>query len=265
MTYYQQLNVGPDATTKEIKEAFRRLAFEYHPDRNAGDPSASDKMKAINEAYAVLSDPEKRRRYDALYRSYGESAGTQFKQTYSEQDIFRGSDIHQIFEEMARSFGLRGFDEIFKEYYGQGYRSFQFRQPGMFGRGFIFSTPFATRGNASAKTGLLGALSGSLLNKVLGVYLPRRGGDLHDTVVIQPEMARLGGPLAYFHRQRGKKLIVHIPAGVHHGQTIRLAGIGKQGTHGAQAGDLLLKVRIKTPLLKRLKKAVGGGGPSTNA
>ena len=138
MTYYQQLDVPPEASARQIKEAYRRLAFEFHPDRNADDSGAAEKMKAINEAYAVLSNPEKRRQYDAMYQRYGEGANERFRQSFSEQDIFNGSDIQHIFEEMARSFGLRGFDEIFKDFYGQGYRSFEFRRPGVFGKGFIF-------------------------------------------------------------------------------------------------------------------------------
>jgi len=69
-------------------------------------------------------------------------------------------------------------------------------------------------------------------------------------------LARLGGPFAYFHRKLAKKLVVHIPANVHDGQTIRLNGMGRPGSHGAPAGDLLLKVRIKAPLLQRLKRAI---------
>jgi len=196
MTYYQQLNVPPEASAQEIKEAYRRLAFEYHPDRNADDSSAAEKMKAINEAYAVLSNAEKRRQYDALYQRYGDGASTQFRQSFSEQDIFKGSDIHHIFEEMARSFGLRGFDEIFKDFYGQGYRSFEFRQPGLFGKGFIFGAPSSPKRGESRQEGLLGGFARNMLHKLLGVYLPQRGSDLQDGITLQPELARLGGPFA---------------------------------------------------------------------
>ena len=64
--YYATLGLPPQAETRQIKEAYRRLAFEHHPDRNRDTPSAADTMKRINEAYAVLSHPAKRREYDAL-------------------------------------------------------------------------------------------------------------------------------------------------------------------------------------------------------
>ena len=262
MTYYEQLNVPSDASAQQIKEAYRKLAFEYHPDRNTGDPLAADKMKAINEAYAVLSNPEKRHRYDALYRDYGDSASEHFRQSFSQQDIFRGSDIHQIFEEMARSFGLRGVDEIFKDFYGKGYHSFEFRQPGVFGKGVFFGGPLFSRGSDAKKGGLLGMLGHKMLNNIFRLYLPQRGRDLVDTIVIHPDLAKVGGPYAYFHRQRGKKLVVHVPAGVRHGQTIRLAGMGKTGSHGAESGDLFLRVQIKAPFIEKLKRLVGLNGPA---
>jgi DnaJ-class molecular chaperone len=262
MNYYQQLEVTPGASAVEIKEAYRRLAFEYHPDRNTDDPQSAEKMKAINEAYAVLSSPEKRRQYDGLYQRFGDGASQQFRASFSEQDIFKGSDIQHIFEEMARSFGLRGFDDIFKDFYGQGYHSFEFRQPGVFGKGFIFNSHPGVKTGASKNAGLLGSFAHSMLNKVMGAYLPLRGSDIRDMITLQPELARLGGPFAYYHRGLDKKLVVQIPAGVRDGQFIRLNGMGKPGSHGAPAGDLLLKVRIKRPLIQKLKSLIGAADPS---
>ena len=89
-------------------------------------------MKQINEAYAVLSNAEKRSEYDRMRQQYGSAAYQQFRQGYSEQDIFSGSDVNQILEQMARAFGLRGFDEIFKEFYGKGYRHYECRKDGFF-------------------------------------------------------------------------------------------------------------------------------------
>jgi DnaJ-class molecular chaperone len=262
MNYYQQLKVTPEASARQIKEAYRRLAFEHHPDRNADDRQAAEKMKAINEAYAVLSSPEKRRQYDELYRRFGDGAGQQFRESFSEEDIFRGSDIQHIFEEMARSFGLRGFDDIFKDFYGQGYRSFEFRQPGVFGKGFIFSSRPGDKAAAFKNAGLIGAFAHRLLNRVMGAYLPQRGSDIRDIITLQPELARSGGPFAYYHRRFDKKLVVRIPAGVRDGQFIRLNGMGRPGSHGAPAGDLLLKVRIKRPLIQKLKSLITTAGPS---
>lgn len=262
MNYYQQLKVEPDASAHQIKEAYRRLAFEYHPDRNTSDPQAADKMKAINEAYAVLSNPEKRRQYDGLYQRFGDDANQQFRASFSEQDIFKDSDIQNIFEEMARSFGLRGFDDIFKDFYGQGYRSFEFRQPGVFGKGFIFNSHPGARGGVSKNAGLLGGIAQRMLSKLMGVYLPQRGSDMQDMITLQPDLARLGGPFAYYHRKLDKKYVVQIPAGVRDGQIIRLNGMGKPGSHGAPAGDLLLKVRIKRPLMQKLKSLISAPGSS---
>ena len=140
------LGVSPDANDKQIKDAYRQLAFQHHPDRNAEDPASSEKMKRVNEAYAVLSNPRKRQEYDALRQRFGSSAYGQFRQNYSEQDIFRGSDINAVLEELARSFGLRGFDEIFKEFYGQGYQSFDFKKQGFSAKGFVFSPLFGKQG-----------------------------------------------------------------------------------------------------------------------
>ena len=85
--------------------------------------------------------PLKKTRYDALSQEYGPFAYDRFRQNYSDQDIFRGSDINQVFEEMARAFGFRGFEQVFEESYGQGYRTFEFRRPGVFARGFVFYGP----------------------------------------------------------------------------------------------------------------------------
>ena len=118
--YYQILGAEKNADSKRIKEAYREQAFRYHPDRNKENPEAAEKMKHVNEAYAVLSDPTKRRKYDTLRQQFGSSAYNQFRNNYSQQDIFSGSDINHIFEEMSKAFGFRGFDDIFKEFYGNG-------------------------------------------------------------------------------------------------------------------------------------------------
>lgn len=259
--YYTILGIDPKAGPSQIKAAYRNLAFQYHPDRNRGDAASAEKMKRINEAYAVLSHPNKRQEYDRLRQQYGSSAYHQFRQSYSEQDIFKGSDIHQIFEEMARAFGLRGGEEIFKEFYGPGYRSFEFKRPGFSARGFIFTGRMNRTGPGRKRVaagGSLTRLSKYLLEKIGGVRLPEKGQDRRDTIQIAPEMARNGGPYAYFVKEKSKRLVVKVPAGVRDGQLIRLAGMGSDGKGGASAGDLYLAVRIRKPMLQKIKDYFGG-------
>jgi DnaJ-class molecular chaperone len=258
--YYQVLGVDPQATPQEVKEAYRREAFQYHPDRNRGNPSALEKMKEINEAYAVLSHPQKRRDYDNLRERYGPSGYDWFKQRYSEQDIFRGSDINQIFEEMARTFGFRSFDEVFKESYGQGYRTFEFNRPGFFGKGFIFFGSAYLRdhprkGEAFPKIpiGSMGKFTQFLLKKFMGIKEVQRGKDLQDLVTLDPQQAQEGGKIKYTHWKRSKELAVTIPPGIREGQKIRLRGMGEEGKDGGDPGDLYLIVRTRKPFLKRMR------------
>ena len=257
--YYQILGVDKTAAPKQLKEAYRKLAFEYHPDRNQGSPQASEKMKQVNEAYAVLSDPSKKRDYDMFRQQYGSSAYSKFRSNYSEQDIFSGSDIHHVFEEMAKAFGVRGFDDIFKEFYGKDYQTFQFKRPGFFAGGIFFTGPFGKpRSDPSllSSSGKLGKLSSFLLKQISGFELQKNGNDIHDVIRLTPTQAQEGGPYAYFLRKKSKKLVVKIPPGIREGQRIRLTGMGGGGKGGGKPGDLFLKVQIKTPLLKKIKKSI---------
>ncbi|MDW8093574.1 MAG: J domain-containing protein [Caldimicrobium sp.] len=92
--YYAILGIPRNATQEEIKKAYRRLAMKYHPDRNKGNKEAEEKFKEINEAYAVLSDPEKRKLYDM----YGSA---EFERRYTQEDIFKNFDFENIFKDIG--------------------------------------------------------------------------------------------------------------------------------------------------------------------
>jgi len=258
--YYATLGLPPQAETRQIKEAYRRLAFEHHPDRNRDTPSAADTMKRINEAYAVLSHPAKRREYDALRQRFGPSAHSRFRTSHTEQDIFSGSDINAVFEELARSFGFRGFEEIFRDVHGQSPQGFEFKRPRVTIRTFGFGRPFRSGGSSGAlplSAGILGRLARFVLGK-LGGGPPQNGSDIHDRICISPELAAAGGPYAYLLRPVSKKLVVKIPPGVRAGQRIRLAGMGAPGRNGGKDGNLFLEVRLRRPFRERARNFIAG-------
>ena len=105
--YYAVLGIDKTATPEAIKKAYRKLAVKYHPDKNPGDKAAEERFKEVTEAYAVLSDTDKRRQYD----QFGEAG---FHQRFSQEDIFRNVDINNIF----REFGFGGGDDLFGQLFG---------------------------------------------------------------------------------------------------------------------------------------------------
>ncbi len=117
--YYKILGLSKNASDEEIKKAYRKLAMKHHPDHAKGDKSAEEKFKEISEAYAVLSDKEKRKQYD----TFGSSG---FHQRFSQEDIFKGFDFSSIFSDM----GFGGGGDFFSK--GGGTR-FSFGDGGLFG------------------------------------------------------------------------------------------------------------------------------------
>lgn len=256
--YYKILKVETSASQQQIKANYRKLALEYHPDRNRDDAAAT-RMKAINESYAVLSDPQKRSRYDTLRQTYGDAAHDRFKQAHTEQDIFRGSDIHQIFEEFSRAFGLRGFDEIFKESYGSGYRSFEFRRSNAFGKVFMGAQSRGKGpGSGFPMGGQLGRLIKYGLKKKWGIELPEKGKDIQDMIAVSLETLQSGGKISYLCRKTQKELLVSIPPGMRAGQKIRLKGMGESGKGGAESGDLYVEVQMRNPLFQKISNSAKG-------
>lgn len=221
--YYERLGLTKDVEQSQIKEAYRKLAFQYHPDRNPGDEVCAEKMKTINEAYAVLSNPEKRAEYDRMRTMFGSQAHDRFRNAYSTEDLFRGSDINDIFETISRMFSE---DNI---------------KMGPNSNAQTFYWNFSSRNsvNSGHKVGNI------LMRHLMGKFMPVQGEDAHDVIWVNEEQAKTGGPYAYENIWYGKKLVVHIPQNTRDGQSMRLTGMGKAGKNGGPHGDLLLKLRVR--------------------
>ena len=210
--FYTTLGVARSASAEDIKKAYRKLAVKYHPDRNPDNKQAEEKFKEISEAYAVLSDPEKRGQYD----SFGHS---QFRQQYSQEDIFRGFDIGDIFKE----FGFGG---------GDSYTH-------IFG-----SRPGAGRGRPGWRNQGTGDFFGDFGQS--GRRMKRKGAnvtvDLHVTFV----EAVLGAEklVAFNMDQEVTKISVKVPPGVDSGKKLRVSGRGHAGSEGGPPGDLIVTVRV---------------------
>ena len=276
--YYKVLEVNENASFEEIKKTYRKLAFQYHPDKN---PGREEMMKEINEAYAVLSNEGKRREYDSYRQSFGFFARDKFRQTYTDQDIFKDSDINQVFAELSRVFGFNRPEDIFSSssFYGNQFRTFQFKGPGFTGKGVFFFGPMsktyqdmlrASRYQTSEAPAYRPSFFSRILMKGVqafqnhiakkyGLELPERGTDVEDEITIPSEVASAGGKVLYHYAKpdNPRDLMIKIPPGIREGQKIKLKGIGKDGRHGGESGDLYLKVKVHTPLLKKIIEFFG--------
>ncbi|MEN8256880.1 MAG: DnaJ C-terminal domain-containing protein [Thermodesulfobacteriota bacterium] len=208
MDYYKALGVDKTADSATIKKAYRKLAMKYHPDKNAGDKGAEDKFKQANEAYAVLSDPEKRQQYD----TYG---STGFSERYSQEDIFRGSDLGSI----LREFGIN---------FGGG-----FSQAG--GAGSPFESFFSQSG---------GCASGTCGSRGFQQQ-PAKGQDMTMEVWVTLEEVGTGTERTIALAHIGDRVSVKIPAGIESGKKLRVSGKGSPSQMGGPAGDLYLKINIQ--------------------
>lgn len=215
MDYYKTLGVAKGATGDEIKKAYRKLALKYHPDKNNGNKDYEAKFKEISEAYAVLSDPEKRRQYD----TYG-SAG--FHQRYSREDIFRGFDLNEI----LRQFGFGN----------SGFSANSFRAGGA-GGNQNFNSFFHQHGAGSAAAGGCGGSCSQ----------PVKGQDLTYQLTVSLEDVFNGADRQLTLSKNGKteNVSVKIPKGIEQGKKLRLKGKGGAAPMGGIAGDLYLKVQMQ--------------------
>ncbi len=289
--YYKTLQLDKSATPPEIKKAYKNLAIKYHPDRNPDDIHASEKMAQLNEAYAVLSNPDKKREYDMLRDRFGEDAAGRFRQSNSYDDILRNSDIEKIFQEIAESFGIRGLNELFSNVNIDG-KSGTFQN--IHGGGFFFFGTFGQpqQGAFSVKQDELsklkphqkivrevgGKIAKKVINKLLNESMKQiniskeykidqsatkmdsktannstNKMDIYDTITLSNSHAKNGGPYAYYHQESGKKLIVKIPANIQNGDKIRLKSAGIENATTGEKGDLFLMVNVKTDMLSKIK------------
>ena len=209
--YYQTLEVPKTAAPEEIKKAFRKLARKFHPDTAKDKKAAEEKFKEINEAYEVLGDPEKRKKYDEFgpdWQQTGPPPGWQQRGAGPGAGGMRGGPSGGVEFE----FGGTGFSDFFEQMFGGGssggrggYRSFEER--------------------------------------------PQRGEDVEADIMVTLEEALHGStrPIS-FRRGDSQKIetyTVKIPKGIREGQRIRLAGQGGSGASGGGSGDLYLRVKLQ--------------------
>lgn len=220
--YYKVLGVDKKATQDEIKKAYRKLAVKFHPDKNKGNKEAENKFKEVNEANEVLSDKEKRKKYDELgenwkyyQQSGGQDQGFDWSQ-YSNQGgrggqqqyTYGGGDMNDAFG------GAGGFSDFFETLFGQGFGGQQ------------------TRGRQSARKAKM------------------KGEDISAEMSITLEDSYVGAEKMF--DLDGQSIKLKIKPGIANGQTLKLGGKGNPGYNGGNAGDLLLRIQVlNDPIFER--------------
>lgn len=252
--YYDILGVSKDASQKEIKKAYRKLAKEHHPDTNDGDEKSSEKFKEISEAYEILSDPEKRKRYD----QYGHSG-------IGEDDF--------NFDDFARG-GFGGFEDIFDMFFGGGRGGRSRRRGPQRGRDLQYKLQISFEEAAFGaekqitipRTEVCPECNGSGAETSSDVRTcPKCNGQGQIRVTQQTPFGRFaqtktcdkcGGSGEIVENpcsncngtgkvQRRRQLTINIPAGVNDGSKLRMAGEGEAGEKGAASGDLYIIIQVQ--------------------
>ena len=220
MDYYKVLGIAKTASSAEIKKVYRKLALKYHPDKNNGDKASEAKFKDISEAYAVLSDEQKRQQYD----TYGSA---EFQQRYSQEDIFRGFDLNSILRQFG--FGSGSGSASFGN--SSGFRSSAGPQD--------FSSIF---GNAAGARGGHGCQGGGCNPQ------PVKGKDLTYELSVELEDVLQGAEKTISLRHNGtpQNISVKIPKGIDSGKRLRLTGKGAPSQSDGPPGDLFLKVNVQS-------------------
>ncbi|WP_022851647.1 molecular chaperone DnaJ [Limisalsivibrio acetivorans] len=254
--YYEILGVNKNASDAEIKKAYRKLAMQYHPDRNPGDEEAENKFREMSEAYEVLSDPQKRAQFDQYGRvfdnnGFGGGGGASGAGGY---------DAETIFEEF--------FGDVFGDFFGSAGRSRSRKRPtrgsdikltqeiefeeAVFGTNVEVSVPRVVNCHRCGGTGAepdgmetcdrCGG-AGTIQNRqgffAISQTCPTCSGTGQKIKDVCRECRGDGA------KRQHKKLSVKIPAGIEDGMTIRITGEGNEGQHGGPSGDLFLVVKVK--------------------
>jgi len=207
--YYKILGVAKSASQDEIKKAFRKLAVKYHPDKNKGNKQAETKFKEISEAYEVLGDPEKRKKYDQVgenwkYYEQAQREGRGFDWSQfgfpgrGEQSFHYEGDLRDLFGK-----GAGGFSDFFEQFFGSGFSG--------------------SRRHTTTPKGLKGQ-----------DYTAELDISLEDAYRGTSKILNIGG----------QSIKLNIKPGIHDGHVLRIPGKGSPGLNGGQPGDLLLTVRV---------------------
>lgn len=215
--YYEALGVKKDASQDEIKKAYRSLARKYHPDVNPDDPNAEEKFKDINEAYQVLSDEDKRQKYDRFGSQW-----KQYQQTGGRAEDFDWSQWSTRGQPGGTQYRTVSQEDLEQMFGG-----------GMGGFSDFFETLFGGRGGARTTRQAPPRTSTQNL---------RRGQDIEHPLEITLDEA-FHGTTRLLSFENGRRIEAAIPPGVKTGSKIRLSGQGGGGARGA--GDLYLKIGVK--------------------
>ncbi len=217
--YYQTLGLGKTSSGKEIKQAYRKLARKFHPDVNPGDKAAEGRFKEINEAYEVLGDPEKRKKYDELGANWRQYEQAQQAGHSPFGDVNWGQrqagSYRTINEEELRDMfgGENPFSDFFQAFFGGGGGQPEGRR---------------ARGSRTARA--------------------RAGRDIEEEIELSLEEAMQGAMRRLSVKQEGhtRTVDVRIPAGVNDGSRVRVPGEGEHGASGGRSGDLYLRIRLRS-------------------
>ena len=255
--YYQILGVSELANAEELKKAYRKLALKYHPDRNQGDKEAEEKFKDVNEAYAVLSDANKREQYDIF--------GPDFHLRFSQEDIFRNFDF-SIFQEFGfgealnRKKSSKGQDIIYElplqleDIIKTQKKTISYSLDGKHQQINIELYTGIADGQqlkipGKGRPGFNGGPPGDFYIKIKildHLIFQREGNDLYIDKEIKFSEAVLGTQIEV-PTIEGKKLNLKVPAGTRSGSKMRLKGYGIPSRNGKIKGDAYVKINVDVP------------------